>query len=408
MTRSEWMWIAAVALIFALGYGLIPARSNRNSEDSFHNGAPGKRAYYLLVDALLDDVHRNSDGLIPSDPEADTLVLLGPARYPSRSQWESLKAWVEEGRTLVFAARWRDPAVLMEPFGVEIVPYSPLDMDLESEPEGDDEAQSTEETDDPTAPAHPDEDSTGEDEDEAKEDDDIETELVSGDVDWRSGGFIRSDDPEATVHVSQDGNAQVMVHRVGDGFLVAIASDYLFSNRAQVKQENATLAFRILELGIPIGPVYFDEGLNLAGAPRVVGILFEEPFRALSLQLLTLALLFAWMNARRFGKPTGDARPPRRSLVEHAEALGSIHLRVHSGGRLVRSYLEFFRQDLGVSQELIDATGGFFDTDLSQQDKQLLNQAIRASKSPTLDGARAADLIRRLARLRTHRVTKKE
>ncbi len=105
------------------------------------------------------------------------------------------------------------------------------------------------------------------------------SDIVEGAIEWRSQGHIRFTDPKGTIVVSTGGWPQVIWQPVGDGIIIVAASDFIFSNLSVIDPENALLAFRILEQGSPAGPVYFDEGLNQAGAPKVVGVLFEGPFR---------------------------------------------------------------------------------------------------------------------------------
>jgi hypothetical protein len=133
----------------------------------------------------------------------------------------------------------------------------------------------------------------------------------------------------------------------------------------------------------------------------VVGVLLEGPLRLPTLQLLIVALLFGWMVSRRFGPLVRKGRSARRSLVEHAEALGSLHYKVQTGASLLSSYLEYFSRELGLAYRtgpkgrvLEDVRGRGKDA------KETISRAIRASKSRSLDRARVAEVIRSLAALR--------
>ena len=301
MKHPEWLWATALLALLFVGYGLIPAPRGNDSADSFDEDGGGKKAFFLLAQNLLSAVERNATSLVPDDPDSDTLVILGPARYPDRAQWQTLHDWVSQGRVLVFAARWRDPAVELEPFGVRIVPTTSLSIDLDDE--------------EPEA--------AGEEREDPVDSREIETDLVEGIVDWRSFGQIRYTEPDATVVLYQDGAPQILWQAVGDGSIIVVASDFVFTNRSLTKPDSGLLAFRVLELAEPSGPVYFDESMNAEGAPKVVGILMEDPFRLLTLQLLVVTLLFGWMVSRRFGPLQTSSAAARRSLVEHAQALGS-------------------------------------------------------------------------------------
>jgi hypothetical protein len=130
-------------------------------------------------------------------------------------------------------------------------------------------------------------------------------------------------------------------------------------------------------------------------------VLFEGPFRLPTLQLLVVTLLFGWMVSRRFGPLLRKGRLERRSLVEHAEALGSLHYKVQTGASLLVSYLECFGRELGLAYRtgpkgriLEDVRGR------GKEEKETILRAIRAAKSPSLDRARVASVLRSLAALR--------
>lgn len=354
-------WAMGLVALALLGYGLIPTPRVRAPVDSFSKDAAGKKAFFLITREILSEVARSTDSLIPDDENADTLIMLGPARYPDRAQWQTLYDWVSRGRALVFAARWQDPAVELEPFGIEVVPKATATDNGDS----------------------------------------VETELVDVEFEWRSQGEVRTTSTgatDATVELSKDGSPQVMWRPIGDGAIVVIASDYIFTNRALTADNHGLLAFRILETAAPSGPVYFDETMNAAGAPRVVGILLEEPFRLVTLQLLIVTLLFGWMASRRFGPLRTSIAPARRSLVEHAEALGNLHFQMGSGASLVTSYVEFFRRELGLRH----GAGGALERDPAaiRAHAEEMDSTLLAARNPNLSRDRVAEALTSLARLR--------
>lgn len=378
MKRAQWLFpFVAVGLLF-VGYGVVPLPRESEKADSFSVDRGGKRAFYDLTSRLLSPVNRNSSSLVPSDPHADTLVILGPARYPDRAQWQTLRDWVSQGRALVFAAKWGDPAVRLESFGIEVVPV----MEKPSK-QGAEESESAKAEGSEAAPA------TG-----------IETDLADGDLDWRTSGEVRFTDRKASVQLALNGSPQVVWQPVGKGVVVVLASDFVFSNLSLTKPDNGVLAFRILELASPSGPIYFDEGMNRAGAPRVVGVLLEPPFRLPTVQLLIVTVLFAWMASRRFGPVETRGNPERRSLVEHAEALGILHFRVGTGSALIASYLEYFRRDLGLQYRPAEDAPTLRSSREQDGGSDILARALRAAKSPNLDRGRVSRILASLARLR--------
>lgn len=380
MKRTDFLWGGTFITLMLFGSGVIPTSGVRSPDDSFSDGASGKRAFYLVTNELLAGVSRSADSLVPQDPEADTLVMLGPARYPDRAQWQTLYDWVSRGRALVFAARREDPVVDLEPFGIEVIPRDDNSRPAPSEPE--------QETDQET-PNDSDHDA-------------VLTELVDGAVEWRSEGEVRTSAQDASVELTMNGAAQVVWRPIGDGAIVVVASDSIFTNRSLADDDHGLLAFRILETAAPAGPTYFDEFMNAAGAPRVVGVLLEPPFRLVTVQLAMVIFLFAWIVSRRFGPVQPVAASTRRSLVEHAEALGNLHFKAGSSARLVSSYLEFFRRDLGLRHT---SAGGGLERDPSVRVKpaqsSTLDSALAAARSARVSRNRVGELVRSVARLRS-------
>jgi hypothetical protein len=324
----------------------------------------------------MQPVDRNPEGLLPPD-DAETLVILGPERYPDRVQWQMLYDWVSEGHALLFAAKWNDPEVELAAFGVQVKPGYRAEEEAEEE-------SSDSEPEPPPAEAE------------------LVTELAAGELEWRSTARIETSSAEAEVWVTYNDSAQVIRQPVGSGMLIIACSDFIFNNVALAEGNNGVLAFRILELAEPIGPVYFDESLNAAGPPKIVGILFDEPLRPLTLQLIIFSVLFVWMGGRRFGPAVIERATPRRSLTEHAEALGNLHFKAGSGGRVVASYLEYFRQELRLTHEKSREAQALAERARVGRDsvKHVLTQAEQAAKNPNLAPAKAAWMVKSLAALK--------
>jgi hypothetical protein len=92
----------------------------------------------------------------------------------------------------------------------------------------------------------------------------------------------------------------------------------------------------------------------------------------------------------------------RRSLTEHAEALGNLHFKAGSGSRVVASYLEYFRQELRLTHERSREAQAIAERARVDTDsvKHVLTQADRAAKNQNLDPAKAAWLVKSLANLK--------
>ena len=92
----------------------------------------------------------------------------------------------------------------------------------------------------------------------------------------------------------------------------------------------------------------------------------------------------------------------RRSLTEHAVALGNLHFKVGSGSRIVASYLEYFRNELRLHYRKADEAKALAERAgvPPKQVAQLMEHAKRAKRNPTLEPAKAAWLVRSLAALK--------
>lgn len=209
----------------------------------------------------------------------------------------------------------------------------------------------------------------------------------------------------AQVLVNASRGPQAVVLKVGDGRLVVVASDEVFTNRSFIRKgQGWLLAWRLFEQRLGTGRVFIDEHLNHTGTPKTVGLLFDPMFRPITMQILLCAVLFGWLGSRRFGPAKPPANPPRRSIVEHAEALGNLHYRADAGGHAVTAYLEWWRHELHLQ-------GGYQNQSaliarlahLSKRDPaeiaRLLQDAARVAHAP-IPAARATAMIRELSRLR--------
>ena len=427
--KPEVAWLLGVSLLLLLGFWWIPGERGA-LEDTWSVRSGGKKAFFRLTQRLLPnlEVARSTKALIPDDWEADTLFILGPARYPDPDEWDELYRWVVKGRTLIFAARANDANVDLGSFAVEIGTGSFL-KDLDTDEEESDSVVPVE-TDDEDAPepngAEPIEpdsemantetpDSTTTTTKEEEEDDrwDMDfipqTDLVEGSTEWVGDDKIDTKFHDADILVSDGfGNTCAARMEVGDGLLIVVNSDFIFANRVLLKERNATLAWRIAEAGAIHGPVYFDEFLNGSGAPKVVGILFNRALRPLTLQLMLVTLLFAWFGSRRFGAVRQTRPEARRRIVEHARALGQMQSRIGAGKHALEQHLEHFRNEMRLSfadgtteTEVIAARASADPNEV----KQLMSAVHHAIDSPDrLATSAAARLIKNLSVLR-HRAT---
>lgn len=369
------------------GLYLVPEGSDTPG-DSQSVGPEGKRAFHDLLQRHHGQVHRQATRLIPPGPPRGTLLVLGPARYPTAEEWKALHRWVTQGGALVFAARHPEPEVKLGPFGVEIDQVTPpaeallrtlLRLKGGNEPEAEK---------DRSKPAT--------------------SRLVTGTVRWYSRGRIaRPVRPALDPLVLLGDHVQAASMTVGQGRLVVVASARPFTNHALAHDEgNGLLALRLVEAARAGGPVWFDESLNRSGTPRTLGLLTEPAFRPLTFQLLLAALLLAWWWSHRFGPIRAGADPPRRSIAEHAEALGFLHWRAGTAGRSLAAYLEFLRLEWRMPPPGSPSANEWL-ARLARKARrepaevaQLLAEAVQSAGLPRLPRGRAAALVQGLARLK--------
>ncbi|MCZ6795708.1 MAG: DUF4350 domain-containing protein [Planctomycetota bacterium] len=334
--KTEWLWIALVGLAILLGFWWIPGQTGIRS-DSYSPAGDGKKAFFTLARELLPEVARSVTPVSEALENVGTFCVLGPARPPDRREWAVLHDWVRRGGALLYAASAAGGSVDMAPFDVKVESTTGLAV-LGFEIPDDDESDDDESDDD---------DNNG----WAfwKKAEDVDTVLARGRVRWLSSATLEFPEERADVLLSRGEEPQVVRLSVGRGVLVVSASDRVFTNRelAHGDFRHGLLAFRILESCGEASPLVFDEYLN-SSMPKVVGILFDPLFRGFTLQLIICALLFGWWKARRFGPASPSGETPRRSIREHAQALGNLHFKAGSGSHVISTYLEFFRREVGL------------------------------------------------------------
>lgn len=300
--RTQWVWWVLVALILGLGFWW-PFDTLDHRTDSFNSEPTGTKAFYRLVRELLPEVGQHASGSLAIASDVDTICLVGPARVPSPAEWRLLYDWVVDGGSLFFACRTDDPAVDLGPFEIRV---QPVGEGLEGP---------------------------------------VETELVSGAVEWSSRGEIVAGG-DARVLVTRGGRPQVVSAMIESGVVVVCASSAPFSNAALGRGSNGEFAFRIFEECRTNGRVVFDESLN-SGGPAVIGLLFAPPFRLFSLQLILLLVHYWWRGFYRFGPPQPSLEGARRNFADHALGLARLYARGTDVRPLAQAHYEHFRRGLG-------------------------------------------------------------
>lgn len=376
LANKQLFWLVLIVLLLFLSLWWVPGDST-STADSYSSEEEGKLAFYNVVQRYFPRTQRSSDMLIPED--ADTIMILGPARGPTDEEWSELYNFVSTGGRLLFANGRRSDSFESRAFRITCEnDWTP--------------------------------------EDEVQQAFQIATDITQTDnvktfnneyLPWRSFSSLESDSPYGTetLAYSTGKGAQVIRRQVGTGYAVFVASDHIFSNQSLLEPACGGFAFQLLEATEPASRarVYVDESLNSSGTPRVLGILFAPLFRSISLQALIVTVLFGWWGSRRFGPQIIEKSNKRRAIVEHAQALGNMHYKVGSANHVLRAYFEYFRTAAQVPGGRIDkvastlaARSGFEKSAV----EQLLNETQTAIQNDQIGSGTTATLITRLAELR--------
>ena len=393
---TRWLWLLVLVLLLSLHFW-YPNLGTAPVHSSYNTGAQGRKAFYLLSDRFFFDVRRltttlnsvtdetESYDFYDDDPDT-TLCLLGPARYPTESEWDDLLEWVRAGGALLIAARDEHPAFAIDALGIEV---ESLDDDKNDKKPDDTGSKEKKEEETEQADARP-----------------VRTRLMSNaDLTWKSRGRIVAP-PAADVLLEHAGTIQAVGYDHGHGRVVVVASPFVFTNQSLAWGENGVLASRLLENAAPDHSyILFDESLNRSGTPKAVGLLLDPFLWPVTVQLCILLLLFAWSNNSRFGPRHALAVEARRNIVDHTDTIGSLYYRSRNGSAVLRSYLRQLVVELhlkhfrGREEQVLAPIARRMNADVAQI-KKVLTGSANLGKNPRAGRKQVAACIRKLARIR--------
>lgn len=418
--------LGLLALAVSLGLQIwFPRVDSSQINDTWNVDFGGRNAIYQLAERRWSHVSRN---LIPlsrsakSLPPDGTLCILGPARVPSEAEWSELLDWVGRGGRLLFAPPWKDPEVEIPALRVHTAAFDkpaaaggtplgqpqpnagpppnpvpdlipgkvpappPAASPVESGTSGPDAATADAAAPDPTERG---------------------VFSLTG-IDWQTQAQVFCRGPRDVLLRTARGVQGVELPH-GRGRIIVLASDHLFSNRSLNEdplRRAGILAVKLLQrLAPPESTLVFDESLNASGQPQVVGLLLNHWLRPVTLQVVTLLLLFGWAGSQRFGSPLPPQQPPRHSLVEHTDALGNLYWRSRNGLVPLQAYLERLLTELRLGRDAerlprriddLAATTGLQPAEIENRIR-LAREAVSRRAVRHTDAAR---LIRLLSELR--------
>lgn len=445
-SRISWRevpWIVVLGMSLSL-HLWFPRIDTEPLNDTYSAEVGGRNAFFQLAEHRFPGIERNLEPLYRAVDRIDTgstLCLLGPARYPTEREWQSVLGWVEDGGSLLFAARWDDAEVAIPKLGVRIETLAKVGKTDKSDSEkmaaekSSDDARAEDSggkeprpgLSSPTeakpaaeaspadgttanAEAKPDlESASGSGEASSRPVTPIETNLAAPDrMRWESRGAIVLDPGwnQSALVRNIKGLQAVRLH-YGSGAIVLCASDQVFSNSSLFdrKYDNGVLAMRLLEEAGKSRPVVFDESLNASGTPQVVGLLLDPHLRPLTIQVLIVLVVFGWRGGRRFGGLLPKGTAARHNLTDHTDALGNLYYKTRNGAGAVRTYLEQLKREmrlhLTASADLRALAPVALRTGIPAEEiRSLLSRAEVLAKNESTRRREAGEMIRSLARLR--------
>jgi hypothetical protein len=324
----DWCFLAGILILLSMQFWLPPPRGGI-TDDSWGTSPQGKKAFYLLARAQSAQVSRSTQPLLARlkrmseewDYEA-TLCILGPSRAPTEPEWNAILTWIRGGGHLLYAVPGTAKQFEIPELGLRAIPL-----------DGEESAEfSRRESSGPRGG-------------------DLSALVGTDEDDWPRGSRMELSGAAATPLLIHEGTMQAAQQSWGRGRVTVVADDAIFTNRSLVREENAVLAWRLLEAAeSSTGEIIFEEYLHRSGTPKVLALLLDEPFRSTTLQALLLACLFAWYASHRFGPYLAESTEPRRNIVDHTDNVGNLYFQRRNGAHPLRVYMKQLIEELRLKQ----------------------------------------------------------
>ncbi|MDC0274267.1 DUF4350 domain-containing protein [Planctomycetaceae bacterium] len=379
--KLDAVWLFGILVLLAAQFW-FPDTGAGLSTDTWSNTARGKRAFYLLAAQQSGNIRRNHDSLesligqIESDYDwgiaEPVLCILGPTRNPSDQEWNRLLDWVSYGGRLVYATAAGSVPYVIPQLAISTVEKKSGELSPESS---------------------------------IVEMPDVATELFSSDEEyaWREEWEIAGEQIEPLL--SYSGSVQVARRYWGDGTVVVISGDSIFTNQYLAFEQNSLLAWRIIEAAGGDGELIIDEYLNDSGTPKMVQILIQMPIRPMTLMLIAVICLYFWKQSHRFGPFLPESTVARRNIVDHTDMMGNLLFLSREGSYSLKLYLRQLVQELGLKKHrgreraVLEPIARRMNVPVEQL-VQLFKDSALAARSENCDVKQSASYIQKLSRVR--------
>jgi hypothetical protein len=305
-SRGQWALAGALLLLATILALLLSPAEKRSALDprpsSFRATPQGSLALYLLFEELGFPVDRRLTPFVEADRLRGPLALLAPSQPLTPYEALALSEWVRDGGTLLYAASPDDG--LLDTFGLVLRPVVRLSADPYARGSG---AVATD--------GH----------------------RWTADTDSVQGFRRTFADTSAalTLHGAvpllraDSGGVATLQIPWGEGTVLAWSDHLPLLNRTLSSSGAAPVFIRAaadLAAGDTIIFAEYHHGFRGGGSPaRAVTAFAGTAAGRMSLQLLVVALGVLLLHGRRFGAPHADRTVPRRSPLEHQQALAEAY-----------------------------------------------------------------------------------
>ncbi|HLK36410.1 MAG TPA: DUF4350 domain-containing protein, partial [Polyangiaceae bacterium] len=138
-----------------------------------------------------------------------------------------------------------------------------------------------------------------------------------------------------------DETAYAVAIRHGEGWVVGLATDELFTNAALARPGNAAVLIAILSHAdrATFRMAQAEDGVSPPSSPIAV---LTRAGLGLGLAHAVIAALVVFLAAGvRLARPRPASPPRRRAFAEHVRAVGALYARTNSSGHALHAYVRF-------------------------------------------------------------------